>query len=227
VRAKAYYSQKFVEKTGSIPYGFVPNYNNYADKRKYSVATQKPFTDGRIEPVIMYFQPFNTFWEDRRAEIYIYAADSILDMYHTIQEKNKNKMDSDELIKKETSHDPQKDQDFEIHLDYYKAIVSIKGCLAERKLKKILQLFEDWNLIEWRIPTTLSGIDSQMLALDYDFQVVGYNPGSHLKNKIDETILFNYFPNGVDFTQFTNLNLTENNGPIVNSVLDSLEQSEK
>lgn len=224
VRAKAYYSQKFVEKTGSIPYGFIPNYNNYADKRFYKKSKQEPFTAGKIEPVIMYFQPFNTFWKKRTNDINIYDDKRITEMYYSIRDKNKHKMKSDNVYIKKKTKKPQKSE-FKINLDYYKAIVSIDGYMGEKKLKKILNLFKNWNLIEWRIPTTTTGLNCQKIALNYNFEVVGYNPGSNINNKIEDTILFNYFPNGIDFNQFKDLKLTDRNKPIVKSVLKFLDDS--
>ncbi len=226
VRARAYYSQRFVEKTGSIPYGFIPNYNNYADKRSYNASKSNPFTEGRIEPVVMYFQPFNTFWEDRVIDIFLLNNKSILQSYNLIRQKNKRKMNSDNVITKKKSNKTQEGGDHRIKLDHYKAIVSIKGNLTEQELSEILNLYSNWNLIEWRIPTSRLGLTSQKLALDHNFRVVGYNPGSfYINNKLKDTILFAYFPKKLNSNQFENMQLTDNSKPIVKLVLNSLDET--
>jgi hypothetical protein len=222
VRGKARKSQGFVEKTGSIPYGFIPNFNNYADKRLYKIRDGKPFTRGRIEPVIMYFQPFNDFWDKRLKEIYLYEDNRILRMYELLREINKRKMRKDKVHKKKLPKNPKVSSSYDISKDYYKAIVSISGYLNEAEINSIIEGYSNWNLIEWRIPTTLEGIYSQKLALKKGFIVAGYNIGSNYNHLFEDTVLFNFFPNGLDFKQFNDLNLSDKCKPIVHTVLESI-----
>jgi RimJ/RimL family protein N-acetyltransferase len=69
VRAKNINSQKFAEKIRCIPYGFIPNYNNYADKRHFDFSKGKPFSSGEFEAVMMYVSPIKQFWKIRNREI--------------------------------------------------------------------------------------------------------------------------------------------------------------
>ncbi|TFF95282.1 MAG: hypothetical protein EU547_07690, partial [Promethearchaeota archaeon] len=89
VRAYNLNSQIFIEKTGSKPYGFIPNYNNYGDKRNYSPNDIAPFTDGRIEPVVMYASRFNSFWKMRDDNITLFDNDDILFHYNIATSQNR------------------------------------------------------------------------------------------------------------------------------------------
>lgn len=222
VRARTFNSQRFVENTGSIPFGFIPNYNNYADKRFFKMEKKKPFTLGRKEPVIMYFQPFKTFWKERSEDIYLYDNDAIFTIYNVIHDTNR-RMKSDHIIVGKDSKDLQNYELYETAEDYYKAILSINGYMQEKALKHILKQYNDWNLIEWRVPTTLNGLASQKLALESGFVPVGYNPGSYFYEGLHDTILFNYYPNGINFEQFENMNLTDTSQKIVDIVLKNLK----
>lgn len=223
IRAKSLNSQKFLEKVGTRPYGFIPNYNNYSDKRNFDCVTRKPFTSGRIEPVIMNFAPLKNFWKKRQNVIKILDNEDIISFYDVIK-KMHNKMDNDELTL-------MRDigvvcDDFEIKDDFYKGCVLIKGYLSEKTLGFLLKKYSCWNVIEWYIPTTVEGLNSQLLALENGFKVVGYNPGSINNDLLLDSILMCYFPNGVDFTQFKGMNLTEKNQSITKKVIKALKATE-
>ncbi len=220
VRAKSINSQKLAEKIRCIPYGFIPNYNNYADKRNFDFSKGKPFSSGEIEAVMMYVSPIKHFWKIRNREITVINRKEILDFYNIVK-KHITRMNRDKLLIRNASNFLI--NNFTIDKDPYKSCISIKGYLSERILKDLLENYSNWNLVEWRVPTTLEGLGSQHIALNNGFKVVGYDPGSFFNQKLtDDTIVFCKFPNGIDFSQFEGLNVVDKNKPIVNKVLKSV-----
>jgi hypothetical protein len=108
--------------------------------------------------------------------------------------------------------------------DPYKSCIYIKGCINHKTLKHMLKRYSNWNVIEWRVPTTFEGINSQHIALKNGFKVIGYDPGSLLlNNKTTDAVLFGYFPRGVFFSQFKDLDILSSTKPIVNEVLKSVD----
>ncbi len=121
--------------------------------------------------------------------------------------------------KKETH----RSNDFSITEDPYKSHILIKGCLKENTLKHILRRYDYWNVIEWHIPAVMKGIDSQKNALEHDFNVVGYDPGSHYKiSHTEDMIIFATFPNGIKIDQFNEIDIFKKNKKIVDAVLDEI-----
>lgn len=225
IRAKTYNSQKFIETIGCIPYGYIPNYNNYADKRHFDPSRGEPFIKGKLEPVVMYFRPFNKFWKLRKNNIYLYDQEHILKAYNIIKDNNSRKMKSDVLTIKKKSDEFQKQGSLKIRKDFYKGIVTLRGYMEQNEIKQILSEFSDWNIIEWRVPTDIpQSIKYQKLAIDSGFDVVGYDPCSTHYNTFADTIIFNYFPNGVAFSQFGDITLTKKSKPFAELVMDSLEE---
>lgn len=225
IRAKTYNSQKFIEKIGCIPYGYIPNYNNYADKRDFDPSKGEPFTEGTLEPVVMYFRPFGNFWDKRKNSIFLYDETHIINAYDIVKNINSRKMNSDKLHVRTESEDPIEQNVPKIERDYHKGIVTIRGYMEKQEINQILKQYSDWNIIEWRVPTdSPHSIKSQKLAIENGFNVVGYDPCSTHYNTFADTIIFNYFPNGIGFSQFGNITLTEKSKPFAELVMDSLEE---
>lgn len=219
VRAVNLHSQIFIEKTGSKPYGFIPNYNNYGNKRHYSPTKGDPFIEGRIEPVIMYASRFNSLWEIRNTTITLFDNEDIL-FHYNIAKNNNRKMKKDIVTIEETCN--LELNQFTINEDFYKGCVKFEGYINEDTLNELLQRYNNWNVIEWRIPVNTKGIDSQKTAIEKRFVVTGYDPGSILLNKLHDVLLVCKFPNKVDPSQFKHMNLTPTNKKIAERVIDSL-----
>jgi len=227
IRAKTYNSQQFIETIGCVPYGYIPNYNNYADKRGFDPSKGDPFTEGTLEPVVMYFRAFGNFWNKRKTSIFLYEEPHILKAYEIVKKINGRKMKSDELHVKTKADDPIKTEQPEIIRDPHKGIVSIIGGMQQDDITQILKDYADWNIIEWRVPTdSSSSIKYQELAIESGFNVVGYDPCSTRYEIFADTIIFNHFPNGVSFSQFGDITLTEKSKPFAELVMDSLDAEE-
>jgi hypothetical protein len=222
VRSSQHNSQLMVEATGSFPYGFIPNYNNYADKRFHDPFTGKPFTDGKKESVVLYVAPIHNFWKVRSSSIDLLENDDIKSFYETIKTYNR-KMKKDEVTFYDTPVGDYIDK-YDLHEDKYKGTILIHGYMNQPSIHKTLEKYSQWNVIEWRIPTTKEGIGSQKLALDNKFVISGYDPGSHkLENgNLVDTIVMCYFPNGIELTQFECVELTKKNKFIASKVISQL-----
>ncbi len=226
IRAKTYNSQKFIERIGCIPYAYIPNYNNYADKRHFDLSKGEPFTTGKIEPVVMYYKPFDSLWEKRLNEtVYLYDQENIISAYEIVSNHNKREMKSDTVkvekkVKTDVDHISHKTSK-----DYYKGIVSIVGYMNQHEIERILKTYSNWNIIEWRVPTcSEEGPYFQKLAVDNHFHVVGYDVCSTQFGSFSDTVIFNYFPNGVAYSQFEDISLTRKSKPFAELVMDSLEK---
>ena len=222
VRSSQHNSQKMVEATGSIPYGFIPNYNNYADKRFHDPITGKPFINGRKESVVLYLAPIHNFWKVRSNVVALLDNEDIKSFYDTIKSTNR-KMKKDEVSYYGISPKHVRNM-FTVQEDKYKGTVLIHGYLNQISIINTLKKYSGWNVIEWRIPTTEQGILSQQLALENKFVISGYDPGSY---KLDDghladTLVMCSFPNGVELTQFECVKFTQKNTFIASKVINQL-----
>lgn len=224
VRSTQQNSQKMVEATGSIPYGFIPNYNNYGDKRYHDPLTGKPFTDGRKESVVLYVAPIHNFWKIRSKSVALLDNEEIKSFYETIKLTNR-KMKKDTVECYEVP--PEQIQiKFDLQEDKFKGTILIQGYMDQSAINSTLKKYDQWNVIEWRIPTTKQGVASQKLALEYNFVISGYDPGSY---KIDDeqladTLVMCTFPNGVELSQFECIELTQKNKFIASKVISQLKR---
>jgi hypothetical protein len=91
-------------------------------------------------------------------------------------------------------------------------------------LEKLSKYFKDWRIIEWRIPATEEGLYSMKIALEFGFKVIGYDIGSYpnKNDTLNDCIVTAYFPRGIKFTQYEQMNIQRETIPLVNQVLDSL-----
>ncbi|TFG18357.1 MAG: hypothetical protein EU530_09410 [Promethearchaeota archaeon] len=222
VRSSQQNSQKMVEATGSIPYGFIPNYNNYADKRFHDPITGKPFTDGRKESVVLYMAPIHNFWKIRSKAIALLDNEEIKSFYEVIQSTNR-KMKKDVIICHENPpvHIQNK---YDVQEDKFKGTILIQGYMDQSAIDITLKKYTQWNVIEWRVPTTPQGIASQKLALENKFVISGYDPGSYKLDdgQLSDTLVMCMFPNGVELTQFECVELTQKNTFIASKVINQL-----
>ncbi|TXT58875.1 MAG: hypothetical protein BAJALOKI2v1_290031 [Promethearchaeota archaeon] len=217
VRAKTYPAQRVLEAVGCRPYAYIPNYNNYADKRSFDPSKGEPFIKGEIEPGIMYFKPFKGFWNKRKSPIFLFDEEEILLAYDIVKKTNKKNMKSDRIIIKDGSNKSHRNQIHNYSKDYYKAILSFTGYV--KNIKKILDSYSKWNLIEWRIPTNSEkSIYYQKLAIENGFHVVGYDPFAIHQKISSDAIIFTYYPNGIEQSQFTDIRFTRRSKPLCNLI---------
>ena len=207
---------------GQFPYAFIPNFNSYGDKRKYIPGDGKPYCEGKLEAAILFVGPINQFWKMREPEVHLLGNKHILRAYNSIK-KVARRMKKDEIALMENTSDEV--ERYSLVKDYYKGLIRIEGLLKETTLDEILDEFFEWNVIEWRIPTIYDGIYSQHLALENQFIVSGYDPGSYKDQKtLHDTLVMCKFPKPVDDFQFHGMRLTESAKSIVNLVFDQMSR---
>jgi predicted GNAT family N-acyltransferase len=222
VRSSQLNSQKMVEATGSFAYGFIPNYNNYADKRFYDPLSGKPFTEGRKESVVMYVAPLGNFWEVRSKNVTLIDDENIKSFYEIIKSANRQ-MKKDELTLLKTPSKQFRNK-YDIKEDKFKGTILVTGYMNKIALNKLFKDYKDWNVIEWRVPTTEFGILSQKLAMEQKFVISGYDPGSYKLDcgQLADTLVMCIFPNGIELTQFECIELTKRNRFIASKVINQL-----
>jgi hypothetical protein len=223
VRVTQYNSMLMAKTLGQFPYAFVPNFNCYGDKRKFHPEYDgKPYCEGRLEAAVLYVGPVNQFWKIRDPNIYLLGNKQILDAYQIVTNITR-RMKKDELAIMDNSG--KEVENYHIDKDYYKGLVSIEGFLKDETLIEILDEFLDWNVIEWKIPTSKDGLNSQYLALQNHFIVAGYNPGSHKTNHaLQDTLVMCKFPTGINKTQFSGMKLIEAAKPLALNVFGQLKK---
>ncbi|TFG18358.1 MAG: hypothetical protein EU530_09415 [Promethearchaeota archaeon] len=222
VRVNQYNSMLMAKTLGQFPYAFIPNFNCYGDKRNYHPEDGRPYCDGRLEAAVLYVGPINQFWKVRESKIHLLGNKHILDAYQIVK-NTARRMKKDEVSILENSD--LEVENCHIAKDYYKGIVIIEGLLKESTLDNILDEFHEWNVVEWRIPTTIDSVNSQHLAIENQFIVSGYDPGSHKEHdSLQDTLVMCKFPRGIDKSQFRGMRLIDSAKPITNCVFDQLSK---
>jgi hypothetical protein len=96
--------------------------------------------------------------------------------------------------------------------------------MDQSAIDTILKKYSHWNVIEWRIPTTIKGIASQKIAFENKFVISGYDPGSYKLDDghLSDTLVMCTFPNGVELSQFECVELTQKNKFIASKVINQL-----
>ncbi len=185
-------AQKLLKNSGALPYGLIPAYLNYGDKRQFQIDDNKPFPPQREEPAFLYSIIFKNLWKKREKNIYLLDNEDFIFFYDFIKRMSR-KMNEDVLIlekgKKNKSYEL-----FGVSKDYFEGMVKFYGYIKEKALNNLIQVYSDWRIIIWKIPTTPLGLQSMSLAIDKGFKVVGYDIGFNNINwtLYDSVILVSY-----------------------------------
>ena len=195
VRGPETRAQKLVENAGALPYGLVPAYLNYGDKRNFYVDDNKPYPPNREEAAILYSIIFKELWKRREKTIYLHDHDDYNFFYDRLRIRCK-KMKDDEVIsvkgRKDWGHEL-----YGVSKDYYEGILNLYGYVKEKSLTNLLKTYKKWRIILWRVPTTQNGLHSMALASEKGFKVVGYDIGfSNVNRTLYDSIILAYYPNG-------------------------------
>ena len=193
VRGVGIGTQKLAQKAGAIPFGLIPAYNNYGDKRNFEVDDNNPFPPIREEPAFLYSIIFKNLWSKREKKIFLLNNEDFIFFYDYVKKMNK-KMDNDILIldKDKINSDHEL---YGVAKDYFKGKVNLYGYIKEKSLKNLLKTYCNWRFILWKIPTTKSGISSMNLAIDKGFKIVGYDIGFNNDNwTLFDSVILAYYP---------------------------------
>ncbi len=186
--------QKLIQNAGAIPYGLIPAYINWGDKRHFKIGDNNPIPPIQEESAFFYSIIFKNLWKIREKEVYLLDNEDIIFFYNYVK-KMSNKMNKDILILEKGK----KNEDYELYgvsKDFYEGRVNIYGYIKEKSLKNLIKTYQDWRIITWRIPTTQNGINSMLLALNKGFKAVGYDVGfNNINWTLFDSIIFAYYPN--------------------------------
>ncbi|MEJ2250205.1 MAG: GNAT family N-acetyltransferase [Candidatus Lokiarchaeota archaeon] len=222
VRAKNINAQKLIQNSRGIAYSFNPIFYIYGDRRTCKFNDKNPFNRGRSEPAILFLNPLSKLWQIRSRKIFLLKDDDIKFFYEYAKSTNR-KMKND-IVEYLMSSSLTSNQ-FYISKDFSKAILHLSGYIQEKTLKKLIKSHQNWRCIEWRIPATLEGISATKIALRNGFIPSGYDIGSTktFSDKLNDALLFNYFPLGVDFEDWNSINVLNDLRPLVNKIIGYLE----
>ena len=193
VRSSEIRSQKLIQNAGAVPYGLIPAYNNFGDKRQYKCDDNKPFPPQREEGAFLYSILFKNLWNKRDKNVYLLNNEDIIFFYEFVKKISK-KMNNDILILENGI----KSKGYELYgvsKEPYNGIVKLYGYIKEKSLKNLLKTYRDWRIILWAIPTTKNGIYSMSLAIDKGFKVVGYDIGfNNINWTLFDSVILAYYP---------------------------------
>ena len=215
VRGPQVRAQKLIKNSGAIPFGLIPAYYNYGDKRAFKTENNTPFPPKREEAAFLYSLIFNGLWKKREKEIYILDNEDFI-FFHDYVKFHNRKMNQDVL----TLERGKKDKGYELYgvsKEYHDGIVSLYGSIKEKSLNNLIKTYNKWRIILWRIPTTQNGVHSMALALEKGFNMVGYDVGFNKMNStLHDSVILAYYPNGG--SQVFEVNYLEENKPLFNKV---------
>ncbi len=193
VRSSSIRSQKLIENAGAVPYGLIPAYNNFGDKRHYNLDENKPFPPQTEEGAFLYSILFKNLWNKRDKNVYLLNNEDVIFFYEFIKKISK-KMNNDILILENGI----KNKGYELYgvsKEPYNGIVKLYGYIKEKSLNNLLKTYRDWRIILWRIPTIKNGISSMCLALSKGFKIVGYDIGfNNINWTLYDSVIFAYYP---------------------------------
>ena len=207
--------QKLIQNAGAIPYGLIPGYINWGDKRHFKIEDNTPFPPKREEASFLYSIIFNNLWKKREKEIHLLDNEDFI-FFHDYVRSHTKKMNEDNLIlekgKKEKGYEL-----YGVSKDYYEGRVNLYGSIKEKSLDQLIKTYNDWRIILWRIPTTQSSIHSMALALEKGFNIVGYDVGfNNINWTLHDSVILAYYPNG-GYNAFE-VNYLEENKPLYNKI---------
>ncbi|MBY8985393.1 MAG: hypothetical protein KGD65_10015 [Candidatus Lokiarchaeota archaeon] len=215
VRGPQIRAQKLIRNSGAIPFGLVPAYYNYGDRRAFKVDNNTPFPPKREEAAFLYSIIFNNLWKKREKKIHLLNNEDFI-FFHDYVKSHTKKMNRDVLILEKGK----KDKGYEIYgvsKEFHDGIVSLYGSIQEKSLNNLLKIYNKWRIILWRIPTTQNGVHSMSLALEKGFNIVGYDVGFNNMNwTLNDSVILAYYPNGG--SQAFEVNYLEENKPLFNKV---------
>lgn len=208
-------SQKLAQYSGAIPYGLIPAYNNFGDKRHFETDNNTPFPPIKEEAAFLYSIIFKNLWSKREKNVFLLDNEDFIFFYEYVKKMAK-KLNNDILFLEKYS----KSKDYELYgvsKDYYNGKVKLYGYIKEKSLRNLLKTYDNWRIILWRIPTTKNGITSMSLAVDKGFKIVGYDIGfNNIAGSLFDSVILAYYPtnnyNGV------NVKCTEILNPLVKKI---------
>ena len=208
-------AQKLIRNAGAIPYGLVPAYLNYGDKRKFLNDNNNPVPALQEEAAILYSIIFKTLWKKRAKKVYLLDNEDFVFFYDYVK-KISNKMNKDVLIFQKSK----KSKGYELYgvsRDFYGGRFNLYGYIKEKSLNNLLKTHNNWRIILWRIPTTQNGIYSMSLALEKGFNIVGYDIGfSNVNWTLYDSVIMAYYPNGG--SHVLNVKTFDENRPLLSKI---------
>jgi hypothetical protein len=213
-------AQKLFHNARAVPYGLIPAYINFGDKRNFNIDDGTPIPPLREEPAIFYSIIFKNLWKKRDKTVYLLDNENIIFFYNYVKQMSK-KMNQD-IIVTENGKNKKAYEMYGVSKDIYEGRVNLYGYIKEKSLKHLIKTYKNWRIIIWRIPTTKNGISSMALAVDKGFKCVGYDIGfNNINWTLFDSAIFVYYPNGVQLVDLQCLSEIEPLGRKVKKLIYS------
>ncbi|MFW9971538.1 MAG: hypothetical protein ACFFDF_15190 [Candidatus Odinarchaeota archaeon] len=213
-------AQKLFQHARAVPYGLIPAYINYGDKRHFNIDDRTPVPPLQEEPAILYSIIFNNLWKKRDKTVHLLDDENLLFFYNYVKRMS-NHMNKDILIL-DRSH---KNKDYELYgvsKDLYEGRVNFFGYVKQKSLKHLLKVYNKWRIIIWKIPTTQNGISSMALAIKKGFKIVGYDIGfNNINWTLFDSVIFAYYPNTNN--HFVKANCLDDTKPLAKKINELFE----
>jgi len=185
--------QKLIQNAGALPYGLIPAYINFGDRRHFKIDDNTPFPPKNEEAAFLYTIIFKDLWKKREKKVVLLNNEDFIFFYDYIKKMSK-KMNKDDLILENGSISRSYEL-YGVSNNPYEGLVNLYGYIKEKSLINLLKRYRDWRIILWRIPTTKNGISSMSLALDKGFKIVGYDIGfSNINWTLYDSVILAYYP---------------------------------
>ncbi len=208
-------AQKLIHNAGAIPYGLIPAYINYGDKRHFKVDDNNPVPPLQEEAAFLYSIIFRNLWKKRDKKVYLLNNEDIVFFYNYIKKMSK-KMNDDTLILEKGKKNKGSEL-YGVSRDFYEGRVNIYGYIKEKSLNQLLKRFQNWRIILWRIPTTQNGVHSMSLALEKGFNIVGYDLGfNNINWTLFDSVILAYYPKGG--SHILNVKCLDESKPLLNKI---------
>ncbi|MEJ2251571.1 MAG: hypothetical protein P8Y97_18190 [Candidatus Lokiarchaeota archaeon] len=230
VRAVQIKAQKLTERAGGVPYGFIPFYNNFGDKRNISEEDVCPCPIQEEESAFLYFVLLPKLISHRLKKIYLPERKGITSLYDYIKTTTRTmrlvmRKDESHKISSKNNSNYMKYNDFSITKDLYGSKVKLKGLIDSPIIDFLIDHFKDYRMLIWHIPTTLKGVQLMNYAIDNGFIVCGYDVAGfkprHSDDLIDCVIFVKYY-NDISKKCLGEVYCTESNKPLYQYVLNQL-----
>jgi hypothetical protein len=231
VRGVQVTAQKLSEKSRGLPYGFIPFYNNFGDKRNLNSDYYDPYPTQDEESAYLYFSPLPRLSKNRSNEVYLLDNELITFFYDYmkhIKRMTKNIMKRDTVYYTKFKQTPEylEKEDISVSIDLYGSRVKLLGVTDYKVVEFLMDKFKNYRMLIWHIPATLKGVKSMQQVLDNGFIVCGYNLGGFKPRYsdvlVDSMIFVKYLHEKSKNSLKENISCTEMNEPILKHVIKQL-----
>ncbi len=217
---------RLTEAANGIAYAFGPDFHLLGDRRFHPRDQSQPFNEGYTESAFLYFAVLPKMHTCRDSAVHIFNDELLFFLYDFIRNFKRTMkivMKNDRLIMSKGATIKEKNiPQLEIIPDPLNSQVTILGASNIPYMKKICEMFKNYQIIIWKIPTSIEGINSMKYAFELDFKAIGYDVASiesSVPGIFHDSLIFTYYNKEVS-DKFDNVKTTPKNRELFEKVVD-------